>query len=285
MNDFDRIAEVIRYVDAHRLEQPSLAELARQAGLSPPHFHRLFARWAGITPKDFLQCLTLTHARAALQNGQSVLDAALDAGLSGPGRLHDLCVNLEAATPGEVKSGGEGWTIRTGFADSPFGICLVGESSRGICHLSFVDSRDHRKAESDIRRDWPCAGIDWDTSVAGPVADAIGSPDSLQAPLRTIVKGTEFQLRVWRALLQIPSGTLTSYGAIADALGNPRAARAVGSAVARNQIAYLIPCHRVIRETGIPGNYRWGAARKRAIVVWEALGTSHPSADVSRASD
>lgn len=270
MSDYDRIARVIRFLDEHHLEQPTLAELAGEAGLSPHHFHRLFARWAGITPKDFLQCLTLQHARDALRSGQSVLDAALDAGLSGPGRLHDLCVNLEAATPGEVKAAGEGWTIRAGLADSPFGICLVGESPRGICHLSFVDSKNHKANSAAILNDWPRAKVEWDADVAEPVAAAMTDPSDLQTPLRALVKGTDFQVRVWRALLQIPPGTLTTYGSIAESLGDRRSARAVGSAVGQNRLAYLIPCHRVIRETGVFGDYRWGPARKKAIVAWES---------------
>jgi AraC family transcriptional regulator of adaptative response/methylated-DNA-[protein]-cysteine methyltransferase len=199
-----------------------------------------------------------------------VLDTAIDAGLSGPGRLHDLCVNLEAATPGEIKAGGEGWTIRSGFADSLFGICLVGESPRGICHLSFVDSKNRKENAAALRKDWPRAKVEWDANVAKLIATAITEPSDFEIPLRALVKGTDFQMRVWRALLQIPPGTLTTYGTIAESLGDRRAARAVGSAVGQNRLAYPIPCHRVIRETGVFGNYRWGPARKKAIVAWES---------------
>lgn len=282
MNDYNRIARVIRYLDEHHLEQPTLAELAQVADLSQYHFHRLFSRWAGITPKDFLQCLTLSHAREALRAGQSVLDASLDSGLSGPGRLHDLCVSLEAATPGEVKSGGEGWTIRSGLASSPFGTLLVGESPRGICHVSFVDSPDQSSARDTMLRDWPNANIAWDDSAADLIVSAIlqTADKSKPAPLRAIVKGTAFQVKVWRALLRIPPGTLTSYGNLANALGHRRAARAVGSAVGQNSLAYLIPCHRVIRETGVFGAYRWGATRKRAIVAWESrTGLEHRTSE------
>lgn len=272
MNDYDRIARIIRYLDEHYTDQPDLETLARHAGLSPYHLQRVFSRWAGISPKHFLQCLTLAHARELLDKGESVFDAALGAGLSGPGRLHDLCVSLEAASPGELKSGGEGWTIRAGFADTPFGTTLIGESPRGLCHLSFVDNTDHDSGESAIRENWPRARIDWDDAAAATIAGLVfSSPDDRDSPpvLRAVVNGSRFQVRVWRALLRIPPGTLTSYGRLAAKLGSPGAARAVGSAVGRNPLACLIPCHRVIRESGALGDYRWGATRKRAMLVWE----------------
>jgi len=273
MNDYERIARVIYYLDEHHTEQPDLATLARHSGLSPFHFHRLFARWAGITPKDFLQCLTLSHAKELLRQGESVLNTALDVGLSGPSRLHDLCVSLEAASPGELKSGGAEWTINAGFADSPFGICLVGESPRGICHLSFVESANRRTGEAAIREDWPLARLHWDDAAASrlvtPIFERPADTGSRPA-LRALVRGTGFQVRIWRALLQIPRGTLVSYGQLAEAVGNRAAARAVGRAVGQNPVAYLIPCHRVIREAGALGDYRWGQTRKKAIVAWEA---------------
>jgi len=272
MSDYDRIANIIHYLDEHHTEQPDLATLAAHVGLSSFHFHRLFALWAGITPKDFLQCLTLHHAKGLLREGESVLDAALDAGLSGPSRLHDLCVELEAASPGELKSGGAAWTIRAGFADSPFGTCLVGESPRGICHLSFVESADRQAGAAAVQDDWPEACIEWDDSVATGLIDSIfappANPNHKQA-LRVLVRGTGFQLRVWRALLRIPKGKLVSYGQLAEAVANRDTARAVGGAAGRNPLAYLIPCHRVIRETGAIGHYRWGRTRKVAIMAWE----------------
>ncbi|HEX3857241.1 MAG TPA: methylated-DNA--[protein]-cysteine S-methyltransferase [Verrucomicrobiae bacterium] len=271
MNDYERIARVIRYLDESHADQPNLTTLARCVGLSQHHFHRLFTSWAGITPKDFLQCLTLAHAQEILRQGKSVLDATLDVGLSSPGRLHDLCVSLEAASPGEVKSGGEGWTITIGFADSPFGKCLVGESHRGICHLSFVESSD-KVALDTLKAQWPRARLQWDDTAASQLANRIfhrTTVGSSSAPLRAFVRGTPFQVRVWRALLQVQRGTLVSYGGLAAAVNQPTAARAVGSAVGQNSLAYLIPCHRVIRETGVLGDYRWGQVRKQAILAWE----------------
>jgi AraC family transcriptional regulator of adaptative response/methylated-DNA-[protein]-cysteine methyltransferase len=272
MTDYERVASVIRYLDAHRGEQPQLGAIARYAGSSASHFHRVFARWAGVTPKAFLQCLTMADARDRLRAGQSVLEAAYDAGLSGPGRLHDLAVRLEAATPGELKSGGGGWTITAGFADTPFGIARAGVVARGFCHLAFVEARDRAAGARAILEDWPAARIEWnDREVAGLVPSLFtGNPSAQATPgLRALVRGTPFQVQVWRALLRIPPGSLASYGAIARAVGRPTASRAVGAAIGRNAIAWLIPCHRVIRETGALGGYRWGTDRKATMMAWE----------------
>jgi AraC family transcriptional regulator of adaptative response/methylated-DNA-[protein]-cysteine methyltransferase len=271
MNDYERIARVIRYADARRAEQPGLSVLAREAGLSTSHFHRLFTAWAGVTPKSFLQCLTFSRARALLRAGENILDAALEAGLSGPGRLHDLCVSLEAASPGEIKSGGAGWRMSAGYGPSPFGDCLVAQSPRGLCHLSFVD-RNRESAWEELTRHWPNAAWRRDDAAAGPLLALIfarGQAPASRQPLRALVKGTDFQVRVWRALLRVPPGGLTTYGHLASAIGAPSAARAVGSAVAANDLAWLIPCHRVIRQTGAIGEYRWGATRKQAMIAWE----------------
>lgn len=284
VNDYERIARVIRHLDEHHLEQPDLATLAKVAGLSPFHFHRLFTSWAGITPKDFLQCLTLAQVKERLRQGESVLDTALAAGLSGPGRLHDLCVNLEAASPGEMKSGGAGWTIVAGFAQAPFGTCLVGESPRGICHLSFVESGKSQAAWAALQVDWPAARVKRADGAASRIVTQIFNLPSKEKPrpaLRAFVCGTVFQIRVWRALLQIPAGLLVSYGHLAAAAGQPKAARAVGSAVGQNPLAYLIPCHRVIRETGVLGGYRWNPVRKSVMVAWEAADRF----EVSKTSD
>jgi AraC family transcriptional regulator of adaptative response/methylated-DNA-[protein]-cysteine methyltransferase len=271
MSDYERVAKVIRHLDQNRAEQPSLATLAEVAGLSQFHFHRLFSTWAGTTPKRFLQCLNFEHVRDLLRQGESILDAAFEAGLSGPGRLHDLCVNLEAASPGEIKSGGTGWTIKAGFGPSPFGQCLIAQSPRGICHLSFVDE-DPKAAWDELKELWPNAQWHRDDDVAGLVINRIFAvPNHATARhLSAYVKGTEFQLRVWRALLQIPQGQLTTYGRLAAAIGQPTASRAVGSAVGSNSVAWLIPCHRVIRETAAIGGYRWGSLRKRAIIARES---------------
>jgi AraC family transcriptional regulator, regulatory protein of adaptative response / methylated-DNA-[protein]-cysteine methyltransferase len=299
VNDYERIARIIRFLNARHVEQPDLTMLAERAGLSPFHFHRLFVTWAGVTPKDFLQCLTLAHAKELLRNGGDILDAALESGLSGPGRLHDLCVNLEAASPGELKSGGAGWTILFGFAESPFGKCLIAESPRGICHLSFVD--DEKTSLAELQEDWPQANWKRDNRGASRLAARIfarsGASErphnarssrrqedhffienqdrrlltSAATSLRVFVRGTPFQVRVWRALLQVQPGSLISYGRLAGAIGRPKAARALGTAIGQNPLAYLIPCHRVIRETGVIGDYRWGADRKRTIIAWESL--------------
>ena len=280
MDDYQRIAGLIHYLREHQAEQPDLGTLAHQAGLSPYHLQRLFSRWAGVSPKHFLQCLTLSHARRLLNRGDNVLDAALGAGLSGPGRLHDLCVSLEAASPGELRSGGADWTIRAGFADSPFGPCLIGESPRGICHLGFFDDPQRAAGERALRGHWPRADIDWDDENAERLAGRVfaapaGGPE--RPPLRAVVRGSRFQVRVWRALLQVPRGALTSYGRLAAGLGRPGAARAVGNAVGRNPLAFLIPCHRVIRESGALGDYRWGVTRKQLLIAWECSAGPEPA--------
>lgn len=273
MKNYERIALVIRYLDEHHTEQPDLAELANYVGLSQFHFHRLFSDWAAITPKDFLQCLTLSHARELLREGRNVLDASMYSGLSGPGRLHDLCVKLESASPGELKSGGEGWIIHYGIGDSPFGKCLLGKSPRGICHFSFIESEDGLAELAVLQHDWPRARLNRDDPCISRFLSRVFERPvySRSRPtLQYFVQGTAFQLQVWRALLHVKPGTLTSYGRLAAKLGKPNAARAVGTAVGQNPLAYLIPCHRVIRETGVISSYRWGQERKRAILARES---------------
>ena len=272
MNDYERITRVIRYLDDHHTEQPDLTELARHLGLSPFHFHRLFTDWAGVTPKDFLQSLTLNHVKRLLREGESVLNAALEAGFSGPRRLHDLCVTLEAASPGEVKAGGRGWSILYGFAESPFGECLVAEGPRGICYLGFVDGLGRAQAQAALQEAWPAADYTRDDLAAARLAGRIfqrARPDLPRPKLRAFVRGSAFQVKVWNALVRVPPGSLVSYGGLAGAVGQPSAARAVGSAVGSNPVAYLIPCHRVIRETGVIGNYGYGRVRKQAMLAWE----------------
>ena len=272
MNDYERVANVIRFLDRHHTDQPDLNQLAATVGLSAFHFHRLFSTWAGVTPKDFLQCLTLEHVKTLLRDGDSVLDAALNAGLSGPGRLHDLCVTLEAASPGEMKNGGAGLQIEYGFAETPFGEAFIAETRRGICHLSFVNGQGRNAARDLLTSQWPNAKLSRNDARIAELSATIftqGRERTSRRPLRTFVRGTLFQLRVWRALLRVPSGTLTTYGRLAEAIGQSKAARAVGSAVGANPISFIIPCHRVIRETGALGNYGGGRIRKRAMVGWE----------------
>ena len=288
MNDYERMAKVIRYLDGIHPARPSLAQIAHETGLSMAHFHRIFVRRAGVTPKDFLQCLTLTRAKELLCQGKSVLDTALSSGLSGPGRLHDLCVNLEAATPGEIKSKGQGLNIIAGFSESPFGEIFIAESQRGICHLSFPDG-DKEGALIDLQTIWPKSVIKMNHARAKQIASMIfprlreeaitvvkkvsssieNKNQGGQRHLRAYVKGADFQVRVWRALLAVSEGNLTSYGTLAKTIGRPTACRAVGTAVGANPIAYLIPCHRVIRETGVIGHYHWHAERKRAMLMYE----------------
>lgn len=272
MNDYARVEKVIRYLDENHPAQPSLADLAAACGLSESHFHRLFHRWAGATPKDFIQCLTVEHAKRRLRESASVLDAALDSGLSGPGRLHDLLVTLEAATPGEIKSGGIGMIIEWGVADSPFGNCTLGWTTRGICHLAFRDADEVSNAPPELRASWPNATLQRNDREATRLASTVFNPDTrATTPLRAFVRGTPFQLKVWRALLRIPEGRIASYRTIANTIDNPAATRAVGTACGSNPIGYLIPCHRVIRETGIVKGYRWGHTRKQALLAKEGI--------------
>ncbi len=269
-SDYARVEKAIRELDRNFRRQPRLGEMARAAGLSAYHFQRLFTRWAGISPKRFLQFVTAEHAARMLRESPSVLDAAYGTGLSGPGRLHDLVINVYAATPGEVRSGGQGLAIRCGTPPSPFGDGFVAVTARGICGLSFPSADDDPAAE--LRAQWPRAAIREDREATAAVAERIFDPLRRRglAPLAVFVRGTNFQIRVWEALCRIPPGRVVSYRDVAAAVGAPAAARAVGSAVARNPVAFLIPCHRVIRETGAFGDDRWGAARKKAILIWEA---------------
>jgi len=272
--DYDRVARAIEYLRIHANRQPDLVEVARHMHLSEHHFQRLFTRWAGVSPKRFLQYLTVESAKARLAASANVLDLAGSVGLSGPGRLHDLFVTMEAASPGEFRAGGAGLAIRYGVHDSPFGPALIATSARGVCGLHFAQGRlDHTAL---LTRDWPRAKLIKDHAATAPIAERIFSPLAFQtgAPLALLVKGSNFQLRVWRALLALPFGAVATYGNIAERIGKPSAARAVGNAIGANPVAWLIPCHRVIRESGELSRYRWGADRKAAMLGWEAARNS-----------
>jgi len=271
-SDYRRIEQAILFLERNFRRQPDLSELARAAGLSEYHFHRLFARWAGITPKRFLQFLTAEHAKTLLRESSSVLDTAFETGLSGPGRLHDLIVNVFAVTPGELKSEGDGLTIRYGTHRSPFGECFLAVTDRGVCTLSFVDGSGTEEALGELRNLWRKAAIVRDRKATKAVAERIFAPDRRTGapPPGVVVHGTNFQIRVWEALLRIPPACVVAYEEIAVRIGSPGAVRAVGSAVGKNRIAFLIPCHRVIRKTGAFGQYGGGPARKKAMLAWEA---------------
>ncbi len=267
--DYARVERAIAFLARNADRRPSLAEIARGAGLSPAHFQRLFTRWAGISPKRFLLFLTKEHALSLLRRSTTVLDAAFDAGLSGPGRLHDLLVSAEAATPGEVASGGKGIAITWGFAPTPFGECLLGLTDRGICHLAFVGSGGRPAALGGLRRRWPRATLREDSILAGRTASRAFSGARRGRPGLHLA-GTNFQLKVWEALLRVPAGAATTYAEVARRIGRPTAARAVAGAVAANPVAWIIPCHRVLRSFGGLGGYRWGLERKQAMLGWEA---------------
>jgi AraC family transcriptional regulator of adaptative response/methylated-DNA-[protein]-cysteine methyltransferase len=265
-----RIAKAIGYVTEHYQEQPSLEEMADAAHLSPFHFQRVFKRWAGISPKRFLQYVTLAHAKRLLVEDASVLDAALDAGLSGPSRLHDLFVTCEAMTPGEFKALGARLVIRWGVHDAPLGRVLLGVTERGICWLSFV-ANDEAAMIEEFRREWRSATLIRDEAATlDYVRRGFELAERSNEPLPLLLRGTNFQIKVWEALLKIPFGHLVSYQAIAEAIGQPRAVRAVGRAVGRNNISWLIPCHRVILSTGVIHNYRWGTAQKHKLLTVES---------------
>jgi AraC family transcriptional regulator of adaptative response/methylated-DNA-[protein]-cysteine methyltransferase len=274
-DDYTRVEKAIQYIENNYRAQPDLSKVAASVGLSEYHFQRLFTHWVGISPKRFLQYLTKEHAKELLENSSSVLDAAYETGLSGPGRLHDLFITYEAVTPGEYKAKGAGLTISYGFHLCPFGECLIAVTTRGICNLAFVKDEDHQRNLADLASLWLGANLVEDTMLTRPYASQVfrqqaglrnGAPDGA---IRLFLKGTSFQLKVWEALLRIPPGSLITYEGLAGIIGAPRAARAVGNAVGENPIPVLIPCHRVIRKDGAIGNYRYGSARKKALLGWE----------------
>ncbi len=267
-DDYQRIEQSLHFIETNFQRQPELKEIAENVGLSEYHFQRLFTRWAGLSPKRFLQFLTKENAKERLQRS-SVLETTYAVGLSSPGRLHDLFIQAEAVTPGEYKTRGAGLTIRYGFHPTPFGAALLGLTERGLCHLSFVQS-SHEAALALLKADWRNAAFVEDSAATEPLLAPIFSLGAHPTPLPIYLTGTNFQLKVWEALLAIPQGQVTTYEQIAAKIGHAQALRAVGTAVGHNPIAYLIPCHRVIRKMGEFGNYRWGPARKKALLGWEA---------------
>lgn len=275
--DYATVAEAIRFLEANALRQPALAEIAAHVGLSEFHFQRLFGEFAGVSPKRFLQYLTKENARAVLKASANVFDAALEVGLSGPGRLHDLLVSCEAVTPGEMAARGEGLTLRWGVQATRFGEALIAVTERGICHVEFVEAGEtaHRAALAALAGEWPQARLLADAARGAAAAAALsGIATPVRKPLHLLLRGTNFQIQVWQALLRIPPGRLVSYGDIARATGAPRAARAVGQAVGSNALAVLIPCHRVIRSSGDFGHYRWQDERKRLLIACELARSS-----------
>jgi len=268
--DFARIARAIGYIEARFREQPKLADIASHAGLSEFHFNRLFRRWAGVTPKQYLAFVTGNAAKDALLTQPSVLDAAYSVGLSGPGRLHDLIVTLDAMTPGELKQQGRGTVIRYGFSDTPFGKALLATTTRGICHLSFVEAGNEKSAVRQLQVQWPDATLEQDDLRAAKLARQIWAGEG-ESAMKVSVSGTNFQLKVWQALVDLGGQARTTYTAIADAIGTRTGTRAVGNAVGANPVGWLIPCHTVLRKDGSLGGYHWGTERKRAMLAWRSL--------------
>lgn len=268
-NAYAQIARAIEHLTAHFQQQPTLGELAEKANLSEFHFQRLFTEWAGVSPKKFSQYLTLEHAKTRLRTGAALADAAYDAGLSGTGRLHDLFVSIEGVTPGQFKQAGLGLTLTYGIFDSPFGAYVLGAITGKIALLHFLAEAD--RPEAVLAKAWPEAILMEDPASLQSLANQIFSTSAYpQKPLPVLMRGSAFQLKVWEALLKIPEGQLVSYDQIAEAIGQPTASRAVGTAIGSNPVGYLIPCHRVIKKTGLFGCYRWGVDRKQAILGWEA---------------
>ena len=270
--DYDIVRRAIAHIRENWREQPAIETIAEAAGVTPTELHHLFRRWAGLSPKAFLQALTLDRARALLRQSASVLDVAFEVGLSGPGRLHDLFVTHEAMSPGEWKSGGEGLTLHYGFHSSPFGAALVMATRRGLAGVAFADAGEERSAFADMQRRWPKASYVEDAAGTALLARRIFDPKLWRAevPLQVVLIGTDFEVRVWEALLKVPMGRLTTYSDLAAKVCSAKAARAVGAAVGKNPIAFVVPCHRVVGRSGSLTGYHWGLTRKRAMLGWEA---------------
>jgi AraC family transcriptional regulator, regulatory protein of adaptative response / methylated-DNA-[protein]-cysteine methyltransferase len=272
LRDYDSVRRAIAFISAHWRQQPPIEAMADAAGVTPDELHQLFRRWAGLTPKAFMQALTLDHAKGLLRDSASILDAALDSGLSGPGRLHDLFFTHEAMSPGEWKHGGAGMTIRYGFHPCPFGTALVMATARGLAGLAFADPGEEFAALADMRSRWPNATYVEDRDGTGALAQRIFDqklwrPDQ---PLRVVLIGTDFEVRVWETLLKIPMGRAVCYSDIANSIESPKASRAVGAAVGKNPISFVVPCHRALGKSGALTGYHWGITRKQAMIGWEA---------------
>jgi len=272
LRDYDAVRRAIAFISENWRIQPAIESIAEAAVVTPDELHLLFRRWAGLTPKAFMQALTLDHAKGLLRESASVLDAALETGLSGPGRLHDLFVAHEAMSPGEWKAGGAGTTLRYGLHPSPFGTAVVIASERGLAGLAFADPGEENAALADMQRRWPRANYVADDPGTAALAQRVFDPALWRAdrPLRVTLIGTDFEVRVWETLLKIPLGRATTYSDIAARLERPKAARAVGAAVGRNPISFVVPCHRVLGKSGALTGYHWGITRKQAMLGWEA---------------
>jgi AraC family transcriptional regulator of adaptative response/methylated-DNA-[protein]-cysteine methyltransferase len=270
--DYDVVRRAIAHIKGNWRLQPEIEQIAEAAGVTPTELHHLFRRWAGLTPKAFLQALTLDSARNLLRDSASILDASYEVGLSGPGRLHDLFVTHESMSPGEWKSGGEGLTISYGFHPSVFGTALVMATDRGLCGLAFNDHGEERASLEDMRRRWPRANYVEDSARTAPLTARIFDKRQWREdrPLRVMLIGTDFEVRVWETLLKIPMGKAVTYSDIAKNIGSPKAPRAVGAAVGKNPISFVVPCHRAIGKSGELTGYHWGLTRKRAMLGWEA---------------
>jgi len=271
-DDYEVVRRAIAHIRGNWRAQPEIEQVAEAAAVSATELHHLFRRWCGLTPKAFLQALTLNHARDLLRSSASVLDTAYEVGLSGPGRLHDLFVTHEAMSPGEWKVGGSGLTLTYGFHPSPFGTALVMTTPRGLAGLALADAGRERGALADMRSRWPNARYVEDATATAPTAQRIFNPAlwKQEQPLRVVLIGTDFEVRVWEKLLTIPMGRLTTYSDLAASAGAPKAARAVGAAVGKNPICFVVPCHRVVGKSGDITGYHWGLTRKRAMLGWEA---------------
>ncbi|MDI2056530.1 bifunctional helix-turn-helix domain-containing protein/methylated-DNA--[protein]-cysteine S-methyltransferase [Bradyrhizobium sp. Mp19] len=271
LRDYDSVRRAIAFISEHWRTQPTIEAMADAAAVTPDELHHLFRRWAGLTPKAFMQALTLDHAKNLLRDSASVLDAALDSGLSGPGRLHDLFVTHEAMSPGEWKTGG-GMTLRYGFHPSPFGTAIVIATDRGLAGLAFADHGDEQTAFADMKRRWPNATYVEDTNGTTALAQRVFDTRLWRAdqPLRVVLIGTDFEVRVWETLLKVPMGRAVSYSDIACKINSPKASRAVGAAVGRNPVSFVVPCHRALGKSGALTGYHWGITRKQAMLGWEA---------------